>query len=178
MRCAGCARTIPNDAVFCIYCAAPVGEARTPEPQAQPRPATGPTVRLRPTDVRTVAPSQQPVTVAPIAPAKVKLHKHSHKKHKHKKHKHDDPSGPIFIIGILALIFTGNFWPGILILLGITGFINQSAKGHGNHALGHAVFWLGLAALMYTGTSFFWPGVILVIIASHIISKQQRHTWI
>ncbi len=171
MFCPGCARTVPSDAVFCIYCAAPIGDAATPAPHVRTQPATGPTVRLQPPTVPHIAPRPHHV---PVAPAKPQARQH-HKNLK-KPTRQPDYSGAVFLIGLGVLVFTGNFWPGILILIGVSGFLKDYARARSNHGLGHLVFWVGLAVLW--NTPFLWPGVLLLLFASHLIGKQRMRTWI
>lgn len=172
MFCDGCQRSVPNDAVFCIYCATPVGAASVPAPRVVQEPATGPTVRLQPSDVQKVSPRVQGIYVAPAKPHK----QHRQQKQRPRKQQQADHSFPVFIIGVLFLIAIGNIWPGILVLLGLTRFMKHQARGRANRALGKLIFWVGLAALWYT--PFLWPGVVLLLFASHMIGKQRQAGWI
>lgn len=174
MFCDGCQRSVPNDAVFCIYCATPVGVASVPAVRVVQEPATGPTVRLQPSDVRKVFPRVQGVYVAPAKPHK----QHTQQKQRPRK-QHADHSFPVFIIGILFLIAIGNIWPGILVVIGLARFMKQQARGRPNRALRKLVFWGGLAALVTLwSTPFLWPCVVLLLFASHMIGKQRQVGWI
>lgn len=160
MKCPNCDRTIPGDAVFCIYCAAPAPKAR---PVAMQEPATGATIRLDP--------AQAPMVTRAPAPSS----RHQPKRHRHhRKHRHivggSDSSGMLFIIGIFVLIATRSFWPGIFVLIGLTNFYKKSVRGHTGPALREIVFWIGFALLIATGT--FWPGIILLVIASSLIRDR------
>ena len=69
---------------------------------------------------------------------------------------------------------TNSFWPGILVLIGVTKFIKHSVRGRTDRALRDLVFWGGLTLLL--GANMLWPGIILLIIASSLFN-QRRFSW-
>lgn len=54
----------------------------------------------------------------------------------------DSISGGIFLIGLGLLFWVGWFWPGILLLVGITGMVHESLRGK---------VWNGLTSLLIMG---------------------------
>lgn len=162
-RCPDCQRGIPDNAAFCIHCAAQL----RPKPQVKLReePATGATIRLYPAD------ASLPVQAQPSRP---KAHKrHKQKKHKHQghgQHRHKGSLWPIIVIGILIVLATKTSWLGFLVLFGLLGFIRRPSQ----HGLVELLIFGGIVFLMWnTGI---WPGILLLIIASHLFSGS-RYGW-
>jgi hypothetical protein len=166
MNCPTCDRSVPADAKYCIYCAAQL------QPDAPPtveQPVTGPTVRLGPT------PSYHLPSAAPVPPPAPIPAVPQHMAPRRKRRRSNDISGPVFFFGLVALFLTKSFWPGILLLLGITAFLSESAKGKPNDALQGLIFFGGLALLFWGG--FFWPGILFLIGAMMLLSGGKRHGW-
>ncbi|WP_052343861.1 zinc ribbon domain-containing protein [Kallotenue papyrolyticum] len=139
MICPACQHVIPDDARFCIFCAAPIAP-----PEPKPGPATGPTRRLGSPSVPVMEPA--PVAPAPVAPAPQPTRAW--------------PSGStVFWIGLLLLFVTGWWWPGMLILLGMSSFASEARRGRQQAAWQQLIFWGGLGLLFVT--DWFWPGVLL-----------------
>jgi hypothetical protein len=171
MNCSRCGYDIPADAVFCIYCAARV----RPEVETEAHvPATGDTIQLDPAAVpalpakrhRSVSP-RQGRRAAVIPAATISTPPRQKRKHR----RHADPSGPLFLIGLFVLLVTNNFWPGILVLVAVTHFIREQARGRDHKALRDLIFWGGLAVLFWTHT--FWPGILLLLLATSLIRKRH-----
>jgi hypothetical protein len=81
----------------------------------------------------------------------------------------------VFLIGLVALLASHAFWPGILVLLGVTNFVHQAARGRPDHAT-HALLWLvGLAVLFATGV--FWPGILILIFISMALGNRRSRPW-
>ena len=162
MNCPSCDRTIPDDAAFCIYCAAPAPQA---PPVVTQQPATGATIRLDP--------GQAPM-VAQAAPTTPRHHRKQYGRHgKHRQGKCSSSAlGALIPIGIVLMFVTGSWslWPGIFVLIGLSNYAQKNARGHSNAALREVVFWGGLALLFWTGT--FWPGIVVLLIASSLIQNR------
>ena len=166
MNCPHCDRNIPADAAFCIYCAAPVKLA--PGIPQQP-PATGATIRLDPAQAPTT-PRRDRQRRARQVP-QVPLGRQSvHRKRK----RTSDPSGLFFVLGFFFLITSSYFWPGILVLIGLTKFIKRQSRGASWRAARDLFFWGGLAFLFWTQT--FWPGILLLLLATSLLGNR-RHAW-
>ena len=153
MRFSKCDTPLPECAVFCVECGAPL------------RAATGTTVALGPgRPPLTVLPSDLPVVVGgPGAEANAARHHGSFLCGGQLPFAHELSlrSGAIFIIGLTILIVTGNVWPWILLLIGVIGAADELGSGKVGGATMTMVFLAGLAVLFATGT--FWPGFLVLI---------------
>ncbi len=158
MNCPNCKRSVPADARYCIYCAARI---TPPAPEVQTAPATGPTTRL---DPRVVPAYTMPASAAP-APQVVAPRRGTRQHHR------KTPVGAIWLIGLGLLILTGNIFPGVLALVGITSYMKESARGRPHKALESLVFFLGLTALFAVG--FSWPG-LFVWLGLMMLIKHRR----
>ena len=70
-------------------------------------------------------------------------------------------TGGIFLIGLAVLALTRFWWPGILVVLGITAIASGALQGRRWHTLSGGLWLIGIAALAYTG--FWWPGILVVL---------------
>jgi hypothetical protein len=61
--------------------------------------------------------------------------------------------GAVWLIGLGILFLTGEFFPGILVLIGITSYLNANAHGRSPAALQPLLFFLGLAVIFWVGFS-------------------------
>lgn len=155
MICPTCSRPNPDDAQFCIYCAAPLDVS---EQSPDVNPATGSTVALD-------APTQRPVAEAaalqPGASAgwqPVRYNK--------------ELTGAIWLIGLGLLFMTHTFWPGILVLAGLTAYVQEAARGRQTKAVRDLITLTGVAILFWTG--LFWPGILILLGAVALLSPELR----
>ena len=58
-------------------------------------------------------------------------------------------SGGIFLIGLGILMITGWWWPGIMVVIGLSGGAEQIFRGRTNSGIWTLVFFLGIA-LVFT----------------------------
>ncbi|MBN1314874.1 MAG: hypothetical protein JXA42_05385 [Anaerolineales bacterium] len=72
----------------------------------------------------------------------------------------DTISGGIFLIGLGILFFFNWFWPGILVVAGVVGFVNQWMKGQLINGLTTLIVFCGLALVLSAG--FQWRIVLPV----------------
>jgi hypothetical protein len=78
----------------------------------------------------------------------------------------------IFLIGLVLLAANNAIWPGILIVIGMSALVSQSAYGRPDKGL-RALLWLGgLALLFATGT--FWPGILFLLLLNGAIGGWGR----
>ncbi len=81
--------------------------------------------------------------------------------------------GPLlFLFGVFLLLMTGNIWPGILWLVGISSFVGAAAAGRSDKALTILVWTAGLALLFAHGT--LWPGILLLVFLSMVVNGRGR----
>src|SRR5687768_7558421 len=111
MDCPNCYRTIPTDSQYCIYCSERLAP---PAPAVDTRPALGPTQRLDPS--YSMPKPAEPVT----APVATTVQSPRPARRAKRKPQHKVPLGAIWLIGLGILFLTDLFWPGILVLLGIS----------------------------------------------------------
>lgn len=163
MNCPNCARENPANAKFCIFCAAQL----VSEPAvAEPTPAVGPTVRLNPAP----APAYElPVTPTP-APAVPQPSSGSLPRRQN-----NGSIGAVFLIGLGFLFLTGNFFPGILVLIGVTSYMNEARRGRQERGMQTLLFFGGLALLFATGT--FFPGILFLLGALYFLNGRGGHRW-
>jgi hypothetical protein len=165
MNCLACGRTNPADAKFCIYCAAQLSVAAPPVQAAvtEPAPATGPTTRLEHKPTYTL-PAAPPIPVPPVAPSIPGALPH-----------YKEWIGAVFLIGLGLLFLTGSFFPGILVLIGITGFLSESGRGRQDKALQALVFFAGLAVLFWSHS--FFPGILILIGVMALLKRRHSFCW-
>jgi hypothetical protein len=58
-------------------------------------------------------------------------------------------SGGIFLIGLGVLIFTGWWWPGILIVIGISGCAELVFRGRVAQGIGTLAFFLAIPLVLW-----------------------------
>lgn len=153
MLCPQCDRTNPDDAQFCDGC----GAALAPGPSPIPAAATGPTVRLP--EAAPLAPSPTPAGVAPVGtpgPAR----------------RLRQMNGGLWLIGLGVLFFTGTIWPGVLVLIGISAYLEETARGRTQQAFRALIFSIGLAALF--ALNWFWPGILILLGLTALLSPEVR----
>lgn len=161
MNCPQCDRQNPADAKFCIYCAAMLQQAPA-APTVESTPAIGQTMRLPQPPTYSMPQAVQPVP-APVGPAMGKRHRG--------RSFNTDAIKAAWLIGLGVLLLTGDFFPGILVLIGITSFMSDSQQGQHDKALRNLAFFVGLAVLFWT--SFFWPGILFLIGGMFLLNKLR-----
>lgn len=156
LPCPGCSTNNPNHARFCVRCGMALVPGvtplcRTPAPKVAPQHV-----------YRRVASPPMPVHVqAPALPAPQRTYATR------------QAQVLIFLGGLFLLFLTETFWPGILVLIGISRWLHHSERGRSDKELSSLVWWLGLALLFFTDT--FWPGILLLIGVLHLIGRPRRH---
>ena len=124
----------------------------TPAPGAA---ATGPTVHLD--EAAPDAASAEPGPASPAVPPARRWR---------------ELNGGLWLIGLGVLFLSGTFWPGILVLVGLSAYLEQRARGQQQYALRSLLFPLGLALLFWT--HWFWPGILILLGVLAIISPELR----
>jgi hypothetical protein len=151
--CASCGTRNPLGAEFCVMCGRSLASRPVAEPPANPLPPSRPAEPLAPPAPR-AAPAYS--SARPSNPAMW-----------------GGVSGGVFLIG-LALLFAFNWWwPGILVLLGVTSLIGSLAAGKSFWAgLQGAIWFLGIAVL--AAFNWWWPGILILVGISAILGSMLR----
>ncbi len=163
MNCPQCRRSNPEDARFCIYCAAQL-ELVPQEPVAPAQPVTGPTTRLEEPAYMQRTPNPAP----PSAPSpSVSTSAWGSNREK-------EMNTALWLVGLGVLFLTGTFWPGILLLVGFSSYLQGVARGRQQKALRGLIFFTGLAILFWT--NLFWPGILILIGIILLLSSELRRS--
>lgn len=163
MNCPNCERKNPADAKFCIYCATQLQSVAQSIPivEESDTPATGATRRLQPEPqpTYTMPQASQP---APAAPAPVARPR--------KRAFGNDTLKAVWLIGLGVLLLAGDFFPGILVLIGLTSYIRDTQQGQPHKALRNLVFFTGLALLFWA--NFIFPGIFFLLGALWLLNNR------
>jgi hypothetical protein len=81
----------------------------------------------------------------------------------------------VFLVGLALLFMTGAFWPGILLLIGATNFINRAGGRGGQRNAWQALVFFGGLALLFV-THQWWPGVLFWLGALSLVGAH-RNGW-
>jgi len=146
MHCPNCGRSIPADSKLCLYCG-----ARVAETALEDRPSTGSTVRLEPDEQ----------LAGPVASARAYTTPAAASSGPSFATRQAVPIGAIWLIGIAVLAITNWWWPGILVLIGLTSFVSMMNRGPINYAISPLVFFLGMAVIAWL--NWWWPGMLILI---------------
>jgi hypothetical protein len=158
MYCSQCGRSNPDHARFCMYCGTEFVEM-TPEPQVKP--ATGPTRRL---DEAPAGTSEYRPIVQPTRPRSGTATANGKRV--------TQPNAAFWLIGVAMLFLTNTFWPGILVLVGLSSYLHES--NHGQHDKGwRNLLFFGLLALLFW-SNWFWPGILIVAGLMMLLSPKLR----
>jgi Double zinc ribbon len=168
MRCPGCGTNNPEHARFCVVCGRGLVAGAAPASRPVPQPLPPAATQRQPHSARQhsyprVAPPPVAFPVAPPRPAAVRQPRAGALR----------GNGPLlFAVGLFVLVMTGNIWPGILWLIGISSFVGATMHGRGDKAFQALLWWGGLALLFATGT--FWPGILLLIFIGMALGGHGR----
>lgn len=193
MRCPNCDAEIPENGRFCIECGQPVAQTATGPTKRLPETAGGPlcsscgtrnppgaqfcvmcgralnapaTVDASPAAFPPPSPSE------PLAPQPALAATPPQGRSWRSSSVGNGISGGLFLIGIAVLAMTGWWWPGILVVIGITSLAGSFLSGRPWLGLQGALWMFGIAALAIT--NFWWPGILLLVGISAIIGTLMR----
>lgn len=155
MICPKCERPYLEGATFCDGCGAPLQVV----PESPVTAVIGPTIRLNEPAPVTEIP---PPAIAPIAPATRPT----------RLLRARQLNGGMWLIGIGILFLTGTFWPWILVLCGVSGYLEETGRGRHQEAARTLIFMVGLAILF--STPWFWPGILILIGITALLSPEVR----
>jgi len=201
MRCANCGAEIPADGKFCIECGVPASQAATGATERLPDYAGGRECAAcgtrnpphaafcftcgRALSSRPVAeaaansppipPEPAPISYAPPAPAEIAPPNHA-------------PRGRfsvewggimagIWLIGIAVLAVTRWWWPGIMVLIGISALVGGLVAGSREQrwaGIYGAIWMLGIAVIAIF--KLWWPGILVLIGLSAIVGAFSKNS--
>jgi hypothetical protein len=177
MRCNNCQTHIPDEALFCIECGASQRAATgvtTQLPQATVFPKRCPSCGAsNPQAADFCMICAQPLgrQLAPVAArsnsAPIPASRRTSRLNL------DHVAGFLFLVGLALLFFSRSFWPGILVLVGVTSFISALARGRLQDGIGGLIWMLGLAFL-FAVPKLFFPGILVLIALSMVLHKIFR----
>ena len=200
MRCQQCAAEIPADGKFCIECGAPLSQAATGATERLPDYAGGPqcaacgtrnppgaafcvtcgrSLEARPAaDVPArplpIPPADAPLM--PIPPTSVEAVPAAQPQRGGFSVQWGGIMGGIWLIGIAVLAVTGWWWPGIMVLVGISALLGGlQSSGSWEQRWGGiqgAIWTFGIAVLAVTG--WWWPGIMVLVGLSAILGAVSR----
>ena len=201
MRCEKCAAEIPADGKFCIECGAPVAQAATGATEHLPDYAGGPQCAAcgtrnppgadfcvtcgRSLGARPVAdvpanplpPTPIPAALAPMPPASVESAPAARPGRGGFSVEWGGITGGMWLIGIAVLALTGWWWPGIMVLVGISALAGGlQSGGNWQQRIGGiqgAIWTFGIAVLAIT--NWWWPGIMVLIGLSAIFGAISHN---
>lgn len=149
--CASCGTRNPAGADFCVMC----GRGLSARPVADPPP-------------RPQAPAlPQPLAATALQPAVVA----GQPSRPRASVQWDGLTGGVWLIGLAVLFMTGWWWPGILVLVGLSSLFSGLAHAPDANgrlaALQGAAWMLGLAVIAAFG--WWWPGILILVGLSAIL---------
>ena len=148
-RCLGCGSANPTHANFCVLCGRALDEVQLPVPTRAPAPRPAP------------VPATPPVTSSPrYGQSMPRRARHAGRS---AGTMNWDRFTPLLFFGGLAVLFmTRSWWPGILILLGVTGFSSNLGRGRARDAVATLVWMFGMA-LLFLIPKLFFPGILVLV---------------
>lgn len=148
-QCGVCGTRNPAGADFCVSC----GRALGARPLAEPPPAPG------------LPPMPAPLSYAPAEPPPMPARR------MRPFVEWDGLTGGVWLIGLAVLFMTGWWWPGILVLIGLSSLLSGMARAQSPQArlgaLQGAVWMIGIAVIAAFG--WWWPGMLVLIGLSAIM---------
>jgi predicted nucleic acid-binding Zn ribbon protein len=181
LHCSRCDAEIPQDARFCPECGQPAGQAATGATQRIATATSGPTCGVcgtpNPPGARFCVLCGQslagPAPAGGTALAPVGLPQPDALEPLPEPPREPNQllmagSGGLFLIGLGVLAVFNWWWPGILVLVGLTALVGSAGAGQPRAGLFGALWMLGLAALALTG--WWWPGILFLVGIAALLS--------
>jgi len=200
MRCERCAAEIPADGKFCIECGAPVSQAATGATERLPDYAGGQqcaacgtrnppgaafcvtcgrglgTRPVADAPASTLAPALAPEALLPVPQAAIEATPANKPQRGGFSIEHGGLMGGLWLIGIAVLAVTGWWWPGIMVLVGISALAGGVQSGGSWEqrwgGIQGAIWTFGIAVLAVTG--WWWPGIMVLVGLSAILGAITR----
>ena len=194
-RCSNCDTVLPEGGAFCIECGAPVPQATTGPTQRLPEHAGGPRcdacgtrnppgaafcvscgralagqpVADPPASPLPPAPAPAPMAYAPPAPPAPVA---PPRRRGPDAARWGGITGGLFLIGLAVIALFNWWWPGILVLVGLTAFVGSLAGGQARGGIIGAIFMLGLAVI--AAFNWWWPGILMLVGLTAILGSVLR----
>jgi hypothetical protein len=153
--CAACGSANPDHAIFCVRCGQRMGD---PAPRPVPPP---------------------PLINGDVIPAPPALPSFSRNTQPAMGRPRDSEMASVaaFMIGlgVLFFFFSRFFWPGILIVIGVSNLVRFVGRGNVTVGVRNVLWLFGLAFLFMMPQAFF-PGILVLIGLSAIIEALIRST--
>ncbi|NTV65211.1 MAG: zinc ribbon domain-containing protein [Oscillochloris sp.] len=152
VRCAACGSANPSHAIFCVHCGRRMGD-----PAAQ-------------------APPPRAVITGDVLPGTPVLPAFGPRRRARSGRSRDweIASIAVFMIGLgLLFLFSRLFWPGILLVIGISNFVRFAGRGQIGVGL-RSVLWLFGLAFLFMLPKLFFPGIFVLIALSAILEALLR----
>ena len=201
MRCEKCAAELPADGKFCIECGTPVSQAATGATERLPDYACGPQCAAcgtrnppgaafcvtcgRSLDARPVAdapanplpilPADAPLISTP--PASVESVPAPRPPRRGFSVEWGGIMGVIWLIGIAVLAIFNWWWPGIMVLIGVSALVGGLQSGGSWEqrwgGIQGAIWMFGIAVLAIF--NWWWPGIMVLVGLSAIFGAITRN---
>jgi hypothetical protein len=157
-RCAHCGTHNPPIASFCVRCGRALGATPTAEPPRDPLP-----------------PVLEPAPIAQ-APAAAAARVQRAGQRTSESARWGGISGGLFLLGLALIAWRNWWWPGILVLVGVTALISGLAAGRDSSqrwgGVQGGLFLLGLALIAWL--NWWWPGMLVLIGLMAIVTAVAR----
>lgn len=165
--CPTCRTVNPSGASFCVVCGRSLGTHAPAQPYVRPQQPTSPYSAPRQIHPRVDA-APRPIHI-PQPPTSLPQ--------RSRPQQTGINALTVLILGTFLLIATHHFWPGFMLVLGISILVSKINAGHPEYAFQSLVWLGGLALLFATGT--FWPGILILVFISWMIDNgiPRRHHW-
>jgi hypothetical protein len=152
-RCSACGTANPPGAIFCVHCGHTLADRPTADPPARP-------------------PAVTPAPAPPVATAAALPAQTSTRRGGRGPLAWDGVSGGLFLIGLAIIAWLHWWWPGILVLCGITALLSSAARGRQWAGLQGALWLFGLAVIAQFG--WWWPGILVLVGLSALMASAWR----
>lgn len=186
MHCQSCGAELPDDARFCIECGADVVAAATGPTRQLPRLSAeavacrscgAPNPDFAVFCVRCGQPMAQPAPVPQLATPQSlasPTRPRARRRARRRGGAWEGASGALFLIGLAALFLLKlPFWPGILIVIGLTAFISEAGRGRYYNGLS-SVIWLFGLAFLFMVPRLWWPGMLVIVGLNILLDVLRR----
>ncbi len=91
-----------------------------------------------------------------------------------KRVRNDRLSGGIFLIGLAALALTGYWWPGILVVIGVTTIIRGLLQGLWWKTVGGGLWLIALVLVFHFG--YPWPLLLLPAVVGIVVGARHARS--